>query len=286
MKPNDTPTGGGGGGGGGTPPESPSAPSQAQITKAPSAKPSSNLFDDNPSSQGSPTPVASPVKAEAASGIDDLPTFSPELPSGSFYKFKTKDGDKVAIRGESQNGSGDSLHISIDDANKELDFRKRQKESREALAKQAEESNRREQAERDAEQDTDGFADSLPAMQKGRVIKTLNTLIRSGDGKVRSRKEHIRDAVNRGVLSIEKLKDGTETLARSDGRIPKAGGGFTENEHYWWDLGSKKTEVEYAKHLLAKKNGGDGKASCPGERGGNGNQTDPLELLQRGHCSR
>lgn len=257
------PSGGGGGGGGGTPPESPSAPSQAQITKAPSAKPSSNLFDDNPSSQGSPTPVASPVKAEAASGIDDLPTFSPELPSGSFYKFKTKDGDKVAIRGESQNGSGDSLHISIDDANKELDFRKRQKESREALAKQAEESNRREQAERDAEQDTDGFADSLPAMQKGRVIKTLNTLIRSGDGKVRSRKEHIRDAVNRGVLSIEKLKDGTETLARSDGRIPKAGGGFTENEHYWWDLGSKKTEVEYAKHLLAKKNGGDGKSIDP-----------------------
>src|SRR5690606_30723759 len=88
-------------------------------------------------------------------------------------------------------------------------------------------------AKQDALNDTDGFADSLPAMQRQRVVNALNANV-SRNGKIVTRKQAIRDMVAAGSRVGESGE--CRAMLHTDGS-------------YTLEKNLSKTALNYADHI-------------------------------------
>lgn len=188
----------------------------------------------------------------------DLEALSP----GTLYYLPTRQGEKIAVRTEGRRGGGDSIHDTVEQAIAYRDSEAKRTADREKTLREIRERDEARAAQEAKERDIDGFADDKTPVQRGKIIAILNTRIKS-DGVVKTRKQHIKDAIAKGVLRIGKDLTGKDTLERTDGRVKKSDGTFTTDEVFWWSLGSPKTEVEYAKYLLGKRDAATDTATTP-----------------------
>lgn len=184
------------------------------------------------------------------------------LPPGTLYYLPTRQGEKIAVRTEGRRGGGDSIHDTVEQAIAYRDSKAKRTADREKTLREIRERDEARAAQEAKERDIDGFADDKTPVQRGKIIAILNTQIKS-DGVVKTRKQHIKDAIAKGVLRIGKDLTGKDTLERTDGRVKKSDGTFTTDEVFWWSLGSPKTEVEYAKYLLGKRDAATDTATTP-----------------------
>lgn len=200
-----------------------------------------------------------PAVVEAPSAVPaGLQSFSPDLPAGELYRLKTKDGDRVAIRGDNPRGFGDSVHRSIDEANKELESRKSAAADAERQASENAESARTAEEKRQADPATHFTADMTP-MQRSKVQAALDVTLMSGGSPV-SRKELVEQKVGeKSIITMSPV--GVRRLESPDGR-------------YVDEKQISKTAMDYAAHLIAKRDGqaaaddstpGDGPLLKPGD---------------------
>ena len=129
---------------------------------------------------------------------------------GDVYKVKMRDGDRYAVREnmDSPRGAGDTLWNSPDEAKSEsqkMQARKKAKDEYQAQAAAKKEAADKVAADKKAQrEDLSGFTDSMSALQKGKVVASLDKKFRDNNGKVWSRREWIKNEVeNNGAKAVE-----------------------------------------------------------------------------------
>ena len=209
----------------------PSGPLQPDVPQSELTQPQTTAPGAIPESQ-----QAQELQPEVQEPIADSPSAEPRLPpKGSIYETQVGGKPRFAVRGESEDGFGDELFDSREEAEQRIEQKRRLDElnakfrtEQDAKQQKKEEA---EQAERAEYEDLDGFADDKPAMKIGAVRKVLNKTVKH-NGKIKKRKDIIREKVKAG-WHVDEFK-GKPTIADDDGSF----------------LPLNKTEADYATYLL------------------------------------
>jgi hypothetical protein len=146
---------------------------------------------------------------------------------------------RIAVRGDGARGGGDTLHDTLEDAQRQVEFDRREAEDK---LKRDEAFRRAQEQESKAEQEAiasyQGFDADKP-MQFGKSRKFLEKQLNFTDMGIMSRKAAIERLVGEGWRVVE--EKGEKYLERPDGR-----GNYGVS-----DLGS--TGIRYAEYLISKK---------------------------------
>ncbi len=209
-----------------------------------------------------PNPPAKPDSSPQPQG-----TTAKDTPKYGIYPQAVKGrGTMFAVReSDNPNGYGDTIHATREEAEKYAkdieDRDRRNAESRERDRVAQEAKDREEAKRKSAREDTRGFADSMPPMQRGKAIASLNALVRV-DGEADTIKSHVEKMVAAGRVELAtreepKIKPMSRTeYNRASQREQEAhekrmreAGTKTVYTVNGYDLG--KTAYDYAKFLQA-----------------------------------
>jgi N12 class adenine-specific DNA methylase len=183
-----------------------------------------------------------PAQAEVQVGDLPEPKSAEEvesLPKFSLYRRTAKGKKYIAVRGNGARGGGDTLHDTLEDAQRQVELDRRNaedKQKRDEAFRRAQEQEAK--AEQAAIASYQGFDADKP-MQFGKSRKFLEKQLNFTGMGIMSRKAAIERLVGEGWRVVE--EKGEKYLERPDGR-----GNYGVS-----DLGS--TGIRYAEHVIARR---------------------------------
>jgi hypothetical protein len=159
-----------------------------------------------------------PGDVDRGVGPDDVPFGSTGVPEYGVYKINLRNaGVRYAVRGKSASGFGDTIFPTKAEAEAHaVETKERNDANAESAKKQAEQ-----QAERDAKaakaraerENLDGFAATLPPMQRGKVVANLDTLV-NVRGNIATVREQVRSLVNNGGVPSTREEPKIKPMSR------------------------------------------------------------------------
>lgn len=164
------------------------------------------------------------------------------------YPLTINGEQRFAVHMGNPSGLGDTVFKTRAEAEQEVVLQRKRDAESQLRAERLADQDKADAAAKADREDIDGFAADADPLTRGKIVATLNKQVRV-DGKVITRKQHIRDAVKRGA--IIKQAFGEDRITLFDGRVKKAGGGYQEGVEHYLDV--TKTEVDYAKYLIDKR---------------------------------
>lgn len=151
-------------------------------------------------------------KVESPTPASQVGESAQTTPQWGIYRVRIKDyGERFAVRQSADpRGFGDTTHATIEEAQKYIKD-EQEREAKNAEFRKNEAADRakkdaKEAADKAEREDTDGYADTLPPMQRGKAIKSLNALARMGD-KVDTIRNHVRALVASGQDALTTRKE-------------------------------------------------------------------------------
>lgn len=133
---------------------------------------------------------------------------------GEIYKVNVKGrGLMYAVRDviDHPSGFGDTLHSTVEEAEKQAQFILRQREARQRSLKQLEAEQAKRIAEETERKDIDGFMAEATPLQRGKAIETLSKKVRYKGEEIRVR-DLIRRKVKEGWIVTKERLEGTDGI--------------------------------------------------------------------------
>lgn len=158
-------------------------------------------------------------------------------PRFTVYQLPEFPGKFLLQTRDSGPGSGDTIHPTREDAEREAELTRRREEYRAGIAKEESERKAREEAKAREDADFDGWEATLSTLTLGKAVSCLCCPIMAG-GRETTRKAIIREAVAKGA-KVETVS-GKPALVAPDGT-------------FRWQSALTKLGLDYARHLISRR---------------------------------